>query len=106
MSLWHPRRAVMSRYAEGTASNRLLRHVARCEQCTRLLDEETAPPRELTAVLADIVAPRPGFIDEVGPRVLDEVHNRVPFGFFADLFAAGWDTVFLLASQEDDHGDE
>lgn len=86
--------------------DRVANHIASCDRCTRYFEQETAPSDDVKEALTDIMTPPPDFVRELGPKVLAEVQKRRSFGVITDLFGAGWDTVWLLSSLENDHGDE
>ena len=73
-------------------------HLARCVRCSNELETMARAESDglIRLALVEVLSPPPGLSERVETKVVERLDSRQVFGFMADLFGAGLDTVRLL----------
>lgn len=99
----HPSNRRLRSWVKSGRPTRLGEHVAHCDRCTELLEEDMLSSSILVA-LANMTAPPDDLEERMAVSVTDAVRNRQALGALAELFGIGWRTgaVMLDATHEEE----
>jgi hypothetical protein len=96
----HPSTRMLRYWLRTGRPSRIGEHIAGCDRCTQLLDDDPVAARILEA-LADATAPPDGLEKRMTVAVSQAVRNRQALGALTELFGLGWHTGIVLVERVD-----
>jgi len=94
----HPSKRALREWLSGEIDSQVDLHVSQCERCAT--DLESLASAETDSSLRDallaVLDPAPDLVPRVEAGVVARLESREVFGYFADVFGAGWETTRLL----------
>jgi len=101
--IWrHPSKRALREWLTGDIDADVDRHVSTCERCSN--DLEALAAADVDSSLRDalllVLDPPADLVLRVEAGVIAQLESRKVFGYFADVFGAGWETSRLLLTEE------
>lgn len=103
--IWrHPSKRALREWLAGDIEEDVDKHVSTCERCANQLEELASADAgsSLRDALLTVLDPPDDLVPRVEAGVLARLESRQVFGYFADVFGAGWETSRLLFTDDDD----
>lgn len=96
----HPSKRVLREWLAGDVDEGVDQHVSTCDRCST--DLEALASADIDSNLRDalltVLDPAPDLVPRVEASVVARLESREVFGYFADIFGAGWETTRLLVT--------
>lgn len=98
----HPSKRALRDWLAGEVDEHVDEHVSQCERCSTDLEALATADTgsDLRNALLAVLDPAPDLAPRVEAGVVARLEAREVFGYFADVFGAGWETTRLLVLDE------